>query len=103
MTALLSLSNLNRTACLTVALFALSACATTQTAPESAASDAAQVTSQASAEPEEELICKMTPVVGSKFKRKLCGTEDQWAAATRLGRSFAASVQDAWRNPGPQT
>ena len=75
-----------------VAMLGLSACATsapsTQTASAAVAvaSKTAPSTTTASAEGEEEQICKRTAIVGSKFKRKICGTKEHWnnvAAASR--------------------
>lgn len=73
-----------------LAILGLSACATsaptTQSVSTPAATKPMAATQTAAAEGEEEQICKRTAIVGSKFKRKICGTKAHWdnvAAASR--------------------
>ncbi|GHA95698.1 hypothetical protein GCM10009069_18420 [Algimonas arctica] len=96
MKTLLSLTTLNHTACITVALFALSACATTETttmmADASAVTTSAETTTK-KAEVDDSLICKKTTVVGSKFNKRVCATQAQWDARAAADREATESIQ----------
>ncbi|MEO1475331.1 MAG: hypothetical protein AAFS13_03030 [Pseudomonadota bacterium] len=67
-----------------IAAFGLVACATAPEATEEAAVAAETVVAQAAdetvvAEAEEErVICKNTQVIGSNFKKRICGTQAEW-------------------------
>lgn len=54
------------------------------TAPQGTSADPAQAETraadekQAEADDENKIICRRTAVIGSKFKKKICGTKKQW-------------------------
>ena len=91
------------------ALLGLSACATpaTQTASAPAATTSAKTTAMtdaptetASAEDSSRLVCKREAVVGSKFKKKICATQDVWDARAESDRKTAGDIQRGGRAPG---
>jgi hypothetical protein len=83
------------------ALLGLSACATpaTQTASAPAAEAKASMTptttktETASAGNATKQVCKREAVVGSKFKKKICATQDVWDARATADRAKAESIQ----------
>ena len=42
---------------------------------------------------QDRIICKKTRLTGSKFTKKICGTEEQWAQLTGRARDNAAEMQ----------
>lgn len=91
------------------ALLGLSACATpaTQTASAPAATTSAKTTTMteaptdtASAEDSSRLVCKREAVVGSKFKKKICATQDVWDARAEADRKTAGDIQRGGQAPG---
>ncbi len=45
------------------------------------------------AEDKDRVICRRTAVVGSKFKKKLCGTQEMWDQMSARGRDATAEFQ----------
>lgn len=89
------------------ALLGLSACATpatqTASAPVSEAktmTETTTVTETASADDETRTICKREAVVGSKFKKKICATQDVWDARAAADRATAGNIQRGGQAPG---
>jgi len=80
----------------------LGACATTATpSPEKAAAmksanevaqNLSQTRSTATSE-DGEMICKRTALAGSRFKRKICATKDEWASRAMLDKRAVESIQ----------
>lgn len=99
MTTLLSLASLKRSACLVGIAFALSACATTETTTmtETTAVKTADVAVMAeetkTAEADDDMVCKKTTVVGSKFNKRVCATRAEWAARAEADRLAAQNMQ----------
>lgn len=42
---------------------------------------------------EDKIICRRTAVVGSKFKKRICGTKKQWEEMARRGQDNALEFQ----------
>ena len=42
---------------------------------------------------EEKIICRRTEIVGSKFKKKICGTKEQWETLANRGASTTREMQ----------
>jgi len=42
---------------------------------------------------EDKIICRRTAVVGSKFKKRICGTKKEWAEMARRGQDNALEFQ----------
>ncbi len=74
-----------------------------QAADTAEAADAkAEATAQAAEQVEEvaevdedkdKIICKRTAVIGSKFKKKICGTKEQWATMHNRGEDSTREMQ----------
>ena len=99
-----SVLTLKRTASLTVALFALSACATTNTTTANATADAkTEVAGEMATKTAEnnsgDMICKRQTVVGSNFKKKICATQAEWDARAEADRKATQNLQRA-KAPG---
>ena len=58
--------------------------------PSAQASDEA---SEAEEEDEDRMICKRTQIIGSKFKKKICGTKDDWDQMAQRGQDAASLMQ----------
>lgn len=90
---------MNRYVCL-IAAAALGACATTAD-EESAESPQAVAAAEAAAAGESEdsedeeggLICKSIRQTGTKFRRKVCGTKEQWAYSRERGREAGDAIR----------
>ncbi len=85
------------------AMLSLGACATAPKAEQAASmlekATVAESAKQASAESDSgNLICKRQTIVGSKFKRKVCATAEQWKASAEASRRTASGIQ---RGKGP--
>ncbi|MBV7266002.1 hypothetical protein [Erythrobacter ani] len=52
----------------------------------------------AAAAEEDEIICRRTRVVGSRFNKKLCGTKAQWEAMSDRSRDTAQEFQRKGRS-----
>ena len=52
--------------------------AAAQAAAEPVATQAAAVEAQEEANDDNKVICRRTTVIGSKFKKRICGTKKQW-------------------------
>ena len=69
--------------------------ATTQAAdakPDEDAQTAEQVAQAEDAE-KDKIICRRTAVIGSKFKKKICGTKEQWATMHNRGEDSTREMQ----------
>lgn len=100
----------------TIAVFALTACATSNTSPSGEAVAAAPAVTKAApvdmktetsqvVESTEEAdpnrrICKRQSVPGSNMKKRVCGTASEWEEQEKLAREIAASTQGAFRSQG---
>lgn len=74
----------------------LSACATTEPDPEAAMaataeSEEASAGRVAEADPDE-VICEYIRMTGTKFRKRVCGTREQWERSRALGDEAAAAV-----------
>ena len=78
-------------------LMALPMTATAQDA-QPAAGDASAAKEGAD---EERLICKRTAIVGSKFKKKLCGTQEYWDQMAQRGKDATREFQTRGRGVEP--
>ena len=47
------------------------------------------------------MICKRTAVVGSKFKKKVCGTPTQWAAMEGRSQNLTGEMQRRGKGMDP--
>ncbi len=57
-------------------------------------SEAEEVEDTESVEDEDDkIICRRTAVIGSKFKKKMCGTAKQWRTMAAQGRDTAKEFQ----------
>ncbi len=45
------------------------------------------------ADDEDKIICRRTAVIGSKFKKKICGTKKQWETLSNRGSETTRSLQ----------
>lgn len=101
MSTVLSTLTLKRAACLTAAMIALSACATTETSTMDATPVATAPTEATTktAEADDRMICKKTTVVGSKFNKRVCATAAQWEARAAVDREATENIQRA-KAPG---
>ena len=85
----------------TLALLGLGACATSAPTTSSGAVPVAAktkpTTQLADADNDGEQICKRQAIVGSKFKRKICGTKEDWENVETRARQSARNVQDSPR------
>ena len=45
------------------------------------------------ADDKDKIICRRTAIVGSKFKKKLCGTQEMWDSMAARGRDATAEFQ----------
>ena len=66
---------------------------------EPAAGDTAATT--AADDGEERVICKRTSIVGSKFKKKMCGTKKQWETLEARSRDAAQRAQSRGKGLDP--
>lgn len=76
--------------CAVIAVFGLAACTTvssSEDAPRNAQSAAAEVNENGE-------ICRFRDVTGSNFRRKVCGTPEEWAAIERASREATKRIQD---------
>ena len=92
--------------CATAVTFALSACATPNTAStgEVAPTVSKTETSQV-VEVEKELdpnrrVCKRQAIVGSNMKKRVCATAAVWEEEAARGRETAQKIQDGFRSQG---
>lgn len=86
----------------TLAMLGLGACATSAPTTPSAAvapvvAKAEPTAQMADADDAGEQICKRQAIVGSKFKRKICGTKEHWENVETRARQSARNVQDSPR------
>ena len=58
--------------------------------PPAQASDEAPA---AEADDDDRMICKRTQIIGSKFKKKICGTKDDWDQMAQRGQDAASLMQ----------
>lgn len=81
----------------------LGACATVETTDTAAKTTATTVTTAKVSETETDgsrRICKSTTVVGSKFRKKVCATADEWAARQQEDQKTTEDIQRSGANPG---
>ncbi len=86
------------------AVLSLGACTTAPKAEQAVAmpekATVAESTKQVSAENDSgRLICKRQAVVGTKFKRKVCASAEQWKASADAARRTTADIQGS-KGPG---
>ncbi|MEM7665128.1 MAG: hypothetical protein AAF250_04680 [Pseudomonadota bacterium] len=73
---------------------------TAEAAPASTDQSANAETAEAEADQGEKVICKRTAVVGSKFKKKVCGTKKQWEMMANSSSRAARDIQRRNRSTG---
>ena len=67
---------------------------------EPAAGDTAATTSTKSGD-EERVICRRTSIVGSKFKKKMCGTQADWDRMAQNAKDATREFQTRGRGVEP--
>ena len=66
-----------------------------QAAPEGEAETEAAPTPEAEAATDENrIICRRTQVIGSKFTKRICGTQAEWDELARKGQVSTAEFQN---------
>lgn len=60
-------------------------------------SDTAESVSKGELPPESEVICKKTSVAGTRFKRRMCATQEEW---DELARRSAETTRELKGNRG---
>ncbi|MBT8431156.1 MAG: hypothetical protein HKP43_06365 [Altererythrobacter sp.] len=68
----------------------------TQVETTAAENTETEVASQPEAEPatdENKIICRRTQVIGSRFTKRICGTQDEWDELARKGQISTAEFQ----------
>jgi len=106
----MSNKTLIKAAVLTFGMSILGACATVETT-ESVSNDVAAVPATKAAEvpatktteaaaSKDDRICKRVAVVGSNFKKKVCGTAEAWKKREEEGRRTAGDLQRNGGSPG---
>ncbi len=45
------------------------------------------------ADDDDKIICRRTAVIGSKFKKKVCGTKKQWETLSNRGSETTRNLQ----------
>ena len=58
-------------------------------------------TEQEEVDDENKVICRRTAVVGSKFKKKMCGTKKQWETLEARSRDAAQRAQSRGKGLDP--
>ena len=82
-------------------VFAAGLMALPMTAMAQDAQPAAGETAAKDGADEERLICKRTAIVGSKFKKKLCGTQEYWDQMAQRGKDATREFQVRGRGVEP--
>jgi len=49
------------------------------------------------AEDEDKIICRRTAIVGSRFKKRICGTQKEWESMSRRSRDATQGMQRSGR------
>lgn len=70
----------------------------TQAAPTSAE---APVDTAEKADSDDKIICRRTAIVGSKFKKKICGTKKQWETLANRGSDTTRDLQRSGKGLEP--
>lgn len=70
-------------------------------AEEQTLQDAAQAAEEQAAVEEPKVICKRTQVTGSKFLKKMCGTQAQWDALEGKSVENASDMQRKGKGMDP--
>lgn len=75
-------------------------------APVSPEADAAETAApaaqqQAAVDDDDKVICRRTAIVGSRFKKRLCGTKKEWEEMRSRSRDATAGMQRSGRGLEP--
>ncbi|WP_298336339.1 hypothetical protein [uncultured Erythrobacter sp.] len=52
---------------------------------------------------EDKIICRRTAIVGSRFKKRLCGTQKEWESMRQRSRDATQGMQRSGRGLEPDT
>ena len=77
-------------------LFSLQAQAASEPEQETEVTQIAEAAPEPEAEPateENTVICRRTQLIGSKFSKRICGTQAEWDELARKGRVSTAEFQ----------
>ncbi|MEL6528386.1 MAG: hypothetical protein AAGK01_08775 [Pseudomonadota bacterium] len=56
---------------------------------------------KASTDDDDKIICRRTAIVGSKFKKRICGTKKQWETLANRGSQTTRELQRAGKGLEP--
>ena len=56
---------------------------------------------QAKANDDDKIICRRTAIIGSKFKKRICGTKKQWETLANRGSATTQELQRAGKGLEP--
>lgn len=71
------------------------------TAPEAPPAEPSASAAEQQVADDDKVICRRTAVVGSRFKKRICGTRREWATLRARGKDTTRDMQRAGRGLDP--
>lgn len=74
---------------------------TTAEVTQNTLDDAEETAAREETADEDKIICRRTAVVGSRFKKRICGTQEQWLTLRGESKKATADMQRRGRGMEP--
>lgn len=72
-----------------------------ETEPATVETPAPAVEEEPEVDPDDEMICRKTSVIGSRFKKRICATREEWATLRKRSKENAGEMQRRGRGLDP--